>query len=637
MFLREVQIKNFRSLKDVVLMFDENTFLIGENNTGKTALLDAIRFALSKTSAKNYFNEYDYYMDSNIASPKDSEGISIILRFEELVAGEWDGYVMDNFGEVIQFMDDVTERGSIIISCSSSYNEATGDFESRTIFLNNEYGEISGKAQNKVGTFLKLTPIFYLQALRDIKDTFNSKSVLWGRFIKKASIPAEQVNKLQEQIEVVNQMIITGDQNLSKLVESLGKIQKVLNFAGKDIVSINAMPMKTWDLLSKAQVVLNNDANHLSLPLERHGQGTQSVTTILLFRAYIEILLAELNSKEATAILALEEPEAHLHPQAVRAINKTLNEIACQKIITTHSPYFVENADLRNIRFFSKKEGVTSIKQIITSIRFKPDTITKEIQTVVEKFSDAFEINDGYVTIKDSLNEKLAKCIKGCCKSQNIDIDSILDEAKNIFTEHELNELNIYVQKTRGEILFARKWFLYEGQTEDIIIPFCADAMGLNFDEHGISGIMYRNNGSAKAFIKLARVLDIEWFLLGDNDDQGKSTLNEVDNCGVSSEEKKYRTALTTELDFEHELSKVDTIFNDYEILVHDNIDEDLNQLKSSGKDEDYKKGIVKLIQKEKVDSAYLLLKRWQERKIDVSEFPEVITTLIKKVCADEQ
>lgn len=122
MFLREIKIKNFRSLKDVSILLDDQTVLIGENNSGKTALLDAVRFALSKTIGRNPYDEYDYYMDQYVSSPKESDGISVILRFEEKEAEEWNGYVMDTFGEMIQYMTEDDEKGSIILRSHSVYN-----------------------------------------------------------------------------------------------------------------------------------------------------------------------------------------------------------------------------------------------------------------------------------------------------------------------------------------------------------------------------------------------------------------------------------------------------------------------------------------------------------------------------------
>ena len=633
MFLREIKVKNFRSLKDVSVLLDDQTVLIGENNSGKTALLDAVRFALSKTTGRNPYDEYDYYMDQNLSSPKDSDGISVTLRFEEKEAEEWDGYVMDTFGEVIQYINDDDEKASIILKSYSVYNKASGEYEYRTVFLNNQYEELPAKVQNKLSAFLRLIPVFYLQALRDIKETFSNKSALWGRFIKKASIPTESLKEIQQQIESLNKSIISGDENLSKLVEALERIQKVLNFNGTDLVSINAMPLKSWDLLSRAQVVLNNDNNNFTLPLERHGQGTQSVTTILLFRAYIELLVKEIESREATAILTLEEPEAHLHPQAVRALEKLLREIPCQKIMTTHSPYFIQNMDLRNIRFLQKRDGETVIKQLVTEIIFTPDEIPDGMRKVAENFPAVFSIDGSKIIIKESLSPQLARCFEGPFKKKSIDVAETVAKSSEIFTEQEFNQLNMYVQKTRGEILFARKWLLYEGQTEDVIIPYCADLIGKNLDEYGVSTIMYRSNGSAKAFVKLALVLGIDWYLLGDNDQQGKSTLQEIRNCGVDDTEINNRAAFTAEVDFEHELAADTNILPDYERMIEAEIDEETKKLKDEGKAKEYSTKIVELVQASKVDTAYELISMWSQRDMKKEEVPAFIADLIEKVC----
>ena len=323
MFLKEVRVKNFRSLKDVKVILDKSTILIGENNAGKSTLLDAIRKGLSRQGTRSAFDDYDFYMDSEMASPKDSDGINIILIFEERILDEWEGYISDTFIDALQYIDG--EKASIILQTSASYNEVTSDIETSTVFLNNEFEPITGRVQNLVNKFIMLTPVFYLQALREIKDTFSSKSPLWGRFMKKAAIPQDELNVIQEQIKQLNTNIISNDANLTKLVDELQKIQKVMDFEGEDqdLVSINAVPIKTWDLLSKSQVVLNNGTSHMDFPLEKHGQGTQSVTAILLFKAYINILLKEISTDSAEAILILEEPEAHLHPQATRALQKS--------------------------------------------------------------------------------------------------------------------------------------------------------------------------------------------------------------------------------------------------------------------------------------------------------------------------
>ena len=77
------------------------------------------------------------------------------------------------------------------------------------------------------------------------------------------------------------------------------------------------------------------------------GDGTKSLTAISLLRRFGERALGQ-----RALILAIEEPESHLHPRAVHKLREVLYEIAAshQVIISTHSPILVDRARLaRNI------------------------------------------------------------------------------------------------------------------------------------------------------------------------------------------------------------------------------------------------------------------------------------------------
>ncbi|MDR1856339.1 MAG: AAA family ATPase [Desulfovibrio sp.] len=54
MILKKIQIKNFRCYGDFTLGLDRTTVLIGENNTGKTSVLDALRLCLPFPSIRAY-------------------------------------------------------------------------------------------------------------------------------------------------------------------------------------------------------------------------------------------------------------------------------------------------------------------------------------------------------------------------------------------------------------------------------------------------------------------------------------------------------------------------------------------------------------------------------------------------------
>jgi len=78
--------------------------------------------------------------------------------------------------------------------------------------------------------------------------------------------------------------------------------------------------------------------------LERKGDGIKSLAAISLLHGS--------GPQDGASILALEEPESHLHPKAIHVLNSILSELSAniQLVITTHNPLFVNRGDLsRNV------------------------------------------------------------------------------------------------------------------------------------------------------------------------------------------------------------------------------------------------------------------------------------------------
>ena len=154
-----------------------------------------------------------------------------------------------------------------------------------------------------------------------------------------------------------------------------------------------------------------------------------------------------------------------------------------------------------------------------------------------------------------------------------------------------------------------------------------------DFDASGVSGIIYRSNGSAGPFAKLAKVLSIPWVMLADNDEQGRQTVGEVRNCGYSEDVISSQVLLNSTTDFENELATSNRIFTDYESIVVEEITQDIIELKNSGDVDEYKKEIVKLVQKGKVVNAYKLLDLWSGNALSADDIPEVYVNAILGVC----
>ncbi len=105
MKLVEITIENFRGIQSLHLPLDGLTVLIGENNTGKSTVLEAIRLVLTRgfgVRRSGQFTEYDFHLKDGAATPQTAEPISITLHFAEEQEGEWPDAVVQQMSEVIQ-------------------------------------------------------------------------------------------------------------------------------------------------------------------------------------------------------------------------------------------------------------------------------------------------------------------------------------------------------------------------------------------------------------------------------------------------------------------------------------------------------------------------------------------------------
>src|SRR3990172_7890415 len=135
MKLKEVKIKNFRCLVDVTIPIGDTTVLVGENNSGKTTLLDALRIILPRSQAGRGtpFDEYDYYMSKTGDSPQTSEGIVIELWFREDKSDEWPDSLVQALTDIIQ-TDPLRDLDLIGLRLSSKYDEIAKEIVSKWEF-----------------------------------------------------------------------------------------------------------------------------------------------------------------------------------------------------------------------------------------------------------------------------------------------------------------------------------------------------------------------------------------------------------------------------------------------------------------------------------------------------------------------
>ena len=584
MQIASIRIRNFRGLKDMELPLARTTVLIGENNSGKSSVLECISLTLGRRWGQRGtgFSEYDLTIDGDTAPGDASENkdvgrgeppeadakpttesagtadaeadeevreASIELFFSEQTAGEWPEEITSGLFGIIQ-THPLTALNSITLRVTYKYSPLEKTYEPGWAFVDINGDPIgASEAKRAINTqrFFKYVPVFFLSALRDASEEFSSRSQFWGRLLKAVEISPDQRRALNEAIEELNARLLAADSRVAETVERLKEIQAVVAHGAAADVSIRALPMKVWEILARSEIVIKGETGAPWLPLDRHGQGVKSLSVIYLFNAFVERLLKEIYSKHSEPILTLEEPEVHLHPQAVRALWPQIDAMPGQKIIASHSPYFMQYVPIRDIRLL--RRGADGVQA-----HFVPDTVSVALPAndalvaVTGKYTDqlSYDPPSSLLSTRKPVNEDLCREILKCYtaaedREQHPAIRDFQARSYALLENEDREELEDWARRIRGEVFFSRFWILCEGQSEVFLLTALFDAIEFRLDAQGVSLIDYQNNGSPRAFACLARTFGFPWALLTDGDEQGRNTLSSLKNAGFREEELSAR------------------------------------------------------------------------------------------------
>ncbi len=426
MKLRHLEIQNFRGITNLNLDLGDTTVLIGENNTGKTAVLDAIRFALRDVRSRHgcAFDAYDFHLSQAQSEPTNAQPISIRLTFREDEPNEWTKEQITHLNRAKIVQIDNNSCASVILKVGACYNQDEQDYVHSWEFQNLDGVALTGVNDSAINSLHNEVSYYYLAALRDAAKHFDAKGTFWRPFLKESQLTPENRAEIEAKLAEVNQLIISSHESFAKVVERLEEVKEVISLSGGDnLVSVDAIPARLFDILAKAQVSLNSGTG-AKIPVGRHGEGTQSLAVLTLFNAFLQVW------GKGVPIIALEEPEGHLHPSAVRALWQLIEKIPGQKIISTHSGDLLSEVPSENVIRLYHNNGC------ITSKRMKDVHLTDKQQ----------------------------------------------------------RHFNYHIRQARGELLFARCWILGEGETEVTLIPELARILKKNLEKSGIRCIAYRQS-----------------------------------------------------------------------------------------------------------------------------------------------
>jgi putative ATP-dependent endonuclease of OLD family len=406
MKIKSVKIKNFRSIKDETLIFPENWLvsIIWPNNAWKSNFLRAIDLVLWDWYANEWkLEEYDFYSWN---------------RENEI-------YIQVNF---------TSNPDDIEYFC---FKKEWVDYKAKMKFVWNstEYF-LSNEKKDKF-------PCTYLSAERSIsKDTaFTKWSLMWK--ISKSfnkSINETQKQALKTHFDWVKQ-IFSWVENFSNFESDFKQYFQEMQSDSPYKLDIDFKAFTPNNYFKSINILATDPNIENNVDIEELWDWAKNLTIISLLRSYAK------NFRDANGILAIEEPEIYLHPQARKHLYDILKDLAnswVQVIYTTHDPNFLEIWEFESIRRISKVD---------------------DEENPLRKYSK----------INSLTYDELWEFVKNTWWPQTYTRDSILDFYKSI-SNHRLSEW-----------FFSNMIILCEWPTEELVIPKYFEKDWFKYNSQGIS------------------------------------------------------------------------------------------------------------------------------------------------------
>jgi putative ATP-dependent endonuclease of the OLD family len=360
-----VRISGFRGLHNIEINLSRVTILLGVNNSGKTSIIKALQLALGDYS--RYLSDEDFYIGED---EKRQELITIDLRFIAVEAesriNEFSTEWQQEFGDKIRA--EVDGKQFVAFRTIARQDKIKGGYSVEHFYFDlwsdyNVWLETRVNRKNKIGRRFDSIPFIPIDAQRDIHSELKEKSSFIGRVLSSIEYNAEDVEVLERMVAEINKEVIGKSEPLKSLKHHLDNLNH--SFEGTGQTELTPFPKKIRDL-SKRVSINFGESDKNSFSMEYHGMGTRSWASMLTVKAFIE-LMAKKYEEDANPfypIMAAEEPEAHLHPNAQRTLYTQLIDTLGQVIISTHSPYIAGLSELHQIKYLKKFENSVKVYQL---------------------------------------------------------------------------------------------------------------------------------------------------------------------------------------------------------------------------------------------------------------------------------
>lgn len=351
MRIARVQIENFRGIAKGTLLLAEHTVLVGDNNTGKSTVLEAIDLVLGpdRTSRPPVIDEHDFHGGRYMAADKTPIEIKIEVTVVDLAPEAY-----RRFKDHIEWWDEAAQKllegppaegtdapgvvTALRVGFVGRYDADEDDFLVETFFCwpTKEDGTRTPfRAADK-----RECGFLYLRTLRTGSRALSlERGSLLDIILRLKEIKLQMWEKVLEQLRGLP----VADDPTNGVNQILTSVQKaVRSFVPSEWA--DAPQMRVSDLtrehLRKTLTVFMTtgakDASGKDYAAPFQHQGTGTINTLVL------AMLSLIAEAKKNVIFAMEEPEIAIPPHTQKRIIKSVTAKSSQAIFTSHSPYVLE-------------------------------------------------------------------------------------------------------------------------------------------------------------------------------------------------------------------------------------------------------------------------------------------------------
>ncbi len=345
-YLSQLTVKGFRVLKDATFNFNPSlNVIVGPNNGGKSALVDALRliFSIGTYEEKEDLIRIQHKDVSRLLGDVDTATVSFDATFH----GRKNTDVPGMFYDIDTNEDSEDDEEYGVFKLRYQVNFGFDDVKKRFSYKSRDISGGKDFSHPVSPESLDYMKSIYLEPLRDLSTDrrrigLEIERLLYGHgdHKKLKEIPPELKEKARELLEKAtdgNKHEDAAGKNFAKYASAYKFPDNVLHFAPTNLND---------ELLRSLEAVLEHGIHGASkLNLSSNGLGINNLI-------YSSIVLSRTSEETAHVhrFFLIEEPEAHLHPQLQDSFFQELNKITSHQIfVTSHSPTITAKSDVEKI------------------------------------------------------------------------------------------------------------------------------------------------------------------------------------------------------------------------------------------------------------------------------------------------